>query len=119
MSEGVGGAPSGSEKALASTDPVARFEALLVREREAAAAADVEQLVALQAAKRAALDALQRAGLPQATLIALGEKARMNVVLIRQLVQCLGGLVGSQQDGTYDAYGNRGVSQAPSLRGAL
>ena len=110
------------ENAANSTEPQAlvAFRALLQAEKEAACQADVDRLMALQEAKQMALPALLECEASSAAKQQLQAAAQRNVRLLRQLVQCLAGVVGGETaDGTYDARGCRNVANHSAWRGQL
>lgn len=90
----------------------AQLAQILDSERAAAARADVELLIALQDAKRLAIDELRRTDSPPEIVDPLIEKARRNLGLIRQLVQCLRGVLG--EDGP--VYSRDGATRAAPIR---
>ena len=102
------------------TDAVARLAGLLDAERAAALAANVDQLLAIQAEKQLALAAVLGAHDGQFPPGAgrLADTARENLLLLRHLVACLRSLVGEEEP-TYGAAGQCSASVAPRRRGAL
>jgi hypothetical protein len=101
-------------------DPVPRFHALLLREREAVRAADLQALDGLQDEKRALLRELRSVSSDDPRLEELGAFARCNVGLIRHLVSILRTVAGLPEP--VAAYGGRGqsvpASVPPRIRGA-
>jgi hypothetical protein len=99
----------------------ARFGALLDEERAAALSADLDRLVALQAAKQAVLDeADARGGLSEAAVAAFARRARVNLGLLRQLVKLQRGLYGLDAPGAgYGATGEPLADPVGEKRGAL
>jgi hypothetical protein len=102
------------------TDAVARLAGLLDAERAAALAADVDQLLAIQAEKQRALSALLGANDGEFPVGAgkLADVARENLLLLRHLVSCLRSLVGEEEP-TYGSAGQRAPSATPRRRGSL
>lgn len=101
-------------------DVGARFHALLVREREAVRAADLDALDALQPEKRALLAELHATSIDPGRLEELGAFARYNVGLLRHLVSILRGVAGLPESPA--SYGGRGQWVPPTppshVRGA-
>jgi hypothetical protein len=94
-------------------DPVPRFHALLLREREAVRAADLQALDVLQDEKRALLRELRSVSIDDPRLDELGAFARYNVGLIRHLVSILRSMAGLPEPAA--AYGGRGQSVPASV----
>jgi hypothetical protein len=88
-----------------ASSPYDAFIALLEREREAARRADIDALLQLQEAKRAAVEEIRKSDLPRDRLNHLAEKARANIWLLRHLVHCLQGAIGASDGQTYTADG--------------
>jgi hypothetical protein len=111
---------SESLAAVEAPDAVARLAELLDDERAAALAADVDRLLALQAEKQRAVDAVlsEHAGSFPAHAGRLADVARENLLLLRHLVSCLRSLVGEETP-TYGHVGQSAPSAAPWRRGAL
>lgn len=104
--------PAPNVAASAATVPapmpeaVARFRDALAAEREALRHADVDALVAIQDEKRAALDGLREAGLPQEIRDAFAREAQANLELMHHLVSCLRGIVVSDGGAVYGKQGH-------------
>lgn len=101
-------------------DAIARLAGLLDAERAAALAADVDQLLAIQAEKQRALSSVLGAhdGAFPASAGRLADTARENLLLLRHLVSCLRSLVGEEEP-MYSNAGRRSPTVAPKRRGAL
>lgn len=110
----------GKLAAVETPDAVARLAELLDAERAAALAADVDRLLALQAEKQRAVDAVlsEHAGSFPAQAGRLADVARENLLLLRHLVTCLRSIVGEETP-TYGHAGQSAASAAPWRRGAL
>lgn len=110
-----------AHSATSEVDAVDRFHALLVLERAAVRAADLESLESLQTEKRAALAGLAATPTDDPRLGSLQAFARVNVGLIRHLVSLLRGAAGLPEPAV--GYGGRGdsvsVSIPASIRGSL
>ncbi len=87
-------------------EAAARFRDALAVERDAARRADVDALVAIQDEKRAALEVLREAGLPQELRDAFAREAQLNLELMHHLVSCLRGIVASDGGAVYGKQGN-------------
>ncbi len=114
-------ASTSATSAITGTDAVERFHALLVLERAAVRAADLESLESLQVEKRAALVDLGATPTDDPRLGALQAFARINVGLIRHLVSLLRGAAGLPEPAV--GYGDRGDSVSvpipAHIRGSL
>lgn len=110
----------GKLAAVEPPDAVARLAELLDAERAAALAADVDRLLALQAEKQRAVDAVlsEHAGTFPAQAGRLADVARENLLLLRHLVSCLRSLVGDEVP-TYGQEGRNTPSPLPRRRVAL
>ncbi len=106
--------------AVEPPDAVARLAELLDAERAAALSADVDRLLAIQAEKQRAVDAVlgEHAGVFPPNAGRLADVARENLMLLRHLVSCLRSLVGDEEP-MYSPAGRRAPSIAPRRRGAL
>jgi len=98
------------------------FARALAEDREAALHADFDTLMRVQDEKRALLPLLQT-GIAPEIAADLQDRARKNLVLLRQLLTCVQGALGIQQaESTYTAHGQAaayGHNSQPSLRGRL
>lgn len=112
-------APPGPPGGEPEGDCAQQFMALLASEHRAAVNLDVESLAALQPRKRSLLGELRRDAAPAAEMDALRRAAQLNVTLIRQLVQGLGGLVGVERPQTYNALGRSEAPPSVLLKGAV
>jgi len=81
------------------------FARALDEERTAALRADFETLLRVQEDKRALLPLLQ-ATAEEAVVNELSERARKNIVLLRQLLGCVQGALGISPEPTYNASGH-------------
>lgn len=90
----------------------AELAQILDSERAAAARADVDLLIALQDDKRLAIEKLRRTDSPPEIVDPLIEKARRNLGLMRQLVQCLRGVLGEDSA----VYSRDGATKAVPIR---
>ena len=97
----------------------AEFSALLDRERQAALSADVEGLAELQEEKRAWLARVKNGELKGPIADELIARAHSNIGLIRNLVICLRGVLGGENEPTYTSRGLRSVAPEGSSRGVL
>jgi hypothetical protein len=95
------------------------FSTLLDRERQAALSADIEALAELQEEKRALLAKLKNGEFEGSISDELITRAHSNVSLIRNLVVCLRGVLGGDNEPTYTSKGLRSVAPEGSLRGKL
>ncbi len=87
-----------------------RYLALLAEEREAAARADVDALLAVQDRKAEVVEALRSAPPGDEVLERIAERSRANLRLLRHLSECLRAMVGVGETavaGGYDARGRR------------
>ncbi len=97
------------------TDLARAMETLLARERASALRADVEDLELVQEDKRALLDrAAREGGFAPGVLEELGDRARANVGLIRQLVSLHRALAGLSPSG-YRPDGRQRDTEPPLL----
>jgi hypothetical protein len=97
------------------------FARALAEEREAALHADFDTLLRVQEEKRALLPLLQT-GLAPELAADLQDHARKNLVLLRQLLACVQGVLGIEPESTYTAHGQaaaHGHNAQLSLRGRL
>jgi len=101
-------------------DAIARLAGLLDAERAAALAADVDQLLAIQAEKQRAMSSVlgTHGGTFPQSADRLADTARENLLLLRHLVSCLRSLVGEEEP-MYSNAGRRSPTVAPKRRGAL
>jgi hypothetical protein len=96
-----------------------RLSRLLERERVAAISADIDGLSELQDLKRDALGAVNPSNTSSREIEVLAEAARNNIVLMRNLVQCLRGF-SLVEESAYGASGERVASEnSGHLRGRL
>jgi len=96
-----------------------RLSRLLERERIAAISADIDGLSELQDLKRDALGAVNANNTSSREIEVLAEAARNNIVLMRNLVQCLRGF-SLVEESAYGASGERVASEnSGHLRGRL
>jgi hypothetical protein len=95
------------------------FGHLLERERQAALHAKLDVLTEVQEQKRALLAEMHDAKLGNSDISALIERAHENIGLIRHLVVCLRGCLGSEAEPTYNAHGERALLKDRGLRGVL
>ena len=104
-------APAPDAAASAATIPapmpevVAPFRDALAVEREAVRRADVDALVTIQHEKRAALEELQKAGVPKEIRDAFAREAKVNLELMHHLVSCLRGIVAAEGGAVYGKQG--------------
>lgn len=100
-----------------------RLAELLQEERDAALAADVDTLERLQEDKRALLDEVREIeGAASETWQSLGQRARANVLLMRQMVAFQRALLGLDSGGAgYGASGEPAMPAGPATtrRGVL
>jgi hypothetical protein len=98
------------------------FARALAEEREAALHADFDTLLRVQEEKRALLPHLQNGVAPELAAD-LQDRARKTLVLLRQLLSCVQGVLGIEvAESTYTAHGQAaayGHNSQPSLRGRL
>lgn len=97
------------------------FARALDEEREAALRADFDTLMRVQEEKRTLLPQLQ-AGIAPELAADLQDRARKNLVLLRQLLSCVQGVLGIEPESTYTAHGQAaayGHKTQVSLRGRL
>jgi hypothetical protein len=98
------------------------FARALDEERAAALHADFDTLLRVQEEKRALLPLLQT-GIAPELAADLQERARKNLLLLRQLLSCVQGALGIEtESSTYTAHGQAaayGHKAQPSLRGRL
>ncbi|MBI2896541.1 MAG: hypothetical protein HYY06_23485 [Deltaproteobacteria bacterium] len=94
------------------TSAARELEQVLERERLAAARADVDLLIALQDDKRLAIERLRQSASPPEIVDPLIQRARGNIGLIRQLVHCLGGILGEDSP----VYSRDGATRAAPVR---
>lgn len=94
------------------------FAAALEVERKAALCADFETLLRVQEEKRELLPRLQSCS-DQALIDELSERARKNLQLMRQLLTCVQGMVGTPNESAYTAHGQSVQPGAATLRGRL
>jgi len=87
------------------SDVAAAFARALDEERTAALRADFDTLLRVQEEKRALLPVL-KATAQEAVVNDLSERARKNVVLLRQLLSCVQGALGITAEPTYNASGH-------------
>lgn len=80
------------------------FAQALDEERKAALRADFETLLRVQEDKRALLPLL-KATAEEAVVNDLAERARKNILLLRQLLGCVQGALGITAESTYTAHG--------------
>ena len=80
------------------------FAQALEEERAAALRADFETLLRVQEDKRALLPLL-KATAEEAVVNELSERARKNILLLRQLLSCVQGALGISAEATYTAHG--------------
>jgi len=92
-------------------DAAQAFARALEDERAAALRADFDTLLRVQEDKRALLPLLQ-ATAEEAVVNDLSERARKNLVLLRQLLSCVQGALGISPESTYNASGH-GASLRP------
>lgn len=96
-----------------------RLSRLLERERIAAISADIDGLSELQDLKRDALSAVNASNTSSREIEVLAEAARNNIVLMRNLVQCLRGF-SLVEESAYGASGERVASDnSGHLRGRI
>lgn len=96
-----------------------RLSRLLENERIAAISADIDGLMELQDQKRDALGAVNPSNTSTREIEVLAEAARNNIVLMRNLVQCLRGF-SLVEESAYGASGERVTSDnSGHLRGRL
>jgi hypothetical protein len=103
------------------SEPAQAFARALAEEREAALHADFDTLMRVQEEKRALLPLLQTGVAPELAAD-LQDRARKNLVLLRQLLACVQGALGVEQESTYTAHGQAaafGHNLQLSLRGRL
>lgn len=97
------------------------FAHALEAEREAALCADFDALLRIQDEKRELLPVLKATADP-AVVEALSERARKNLVLMRQLLQCVQGMLGLDAEPSgYTATGQSSLQAGatPTVRGRL
>ena len=87
------------------SDAAQAFARALEEERSAALRADFETLLCVEDEKRALLPLLQ-ATAEEAVVNDLSERARKNIVLLRQLLSCVQGALGISAEPTYNASGH-------------
>ena len=85
---------------------VAVLRDIFAQERDALRTADIEALVLIQETKKRAVDALYEQGISGEVLSELGLIARSNLKLMRHLLNCLHGIVTSDEGMVYGAKGN-------------
>jgi len=100
-------------------DAAVEFSSLLDRERQAALSADVSALAELQEEKRAWLDRVKSGEFEGSLADDLVARAHSNIGLIRNLVTCLRGMLGGEDEPTYTSRGLRPVGQEGNSRGVL
>jgi len=97
------------------------FARALEVEREAALRADFDVLLRVQDEKRELLPLLKMSAPPE-VVDELSERARKNLLLMRQLLQCVQGMLGvGAESGSYTASGQTSMQPGagPTLRGRL
>ncbi|MCG8556066.1 MAG: hypothetical protein MJD61_12390 [Proteobacteria bacterium] len=95
------------DRARGDSREIQRFRSLLEAERNAAVAADLDALLALQKDKRELVDELRGHGFDATVLPELAAKARANLQLMRHLVGVLRALTLPETD----AYTPRGARE--------
>jgi hypothetical protein len=103
------------------SDAAQAFARALEEERTAALRADFETLLRVQEDKRALLPLL-KATAEEAVVHDLSERARKNILLLRQLLGCVQGALGISAEPTYTASGQSASLQPvtqPTVKGRL
>ena len=107
---------SGKRTRRDPASPLRSLTSVLVRERRAALEANIDALVTLQHEKREILEEIGPAVLEGPAFRRLGEMARVNVGLIRQLVTVQRALAGFEAP---DGYGKDGKERTASPRSVV